>query len=55
VGCTDFPTAFLPRHIDTTPVPPGVVFHYLVRAALPIQGSWGLDSSGQERSVPCAF
>jgi hypothetical protein len=29
----------------------GVVFYYLVRAFAPNKGSWGQDSSGQERDV----
>jgi hypothetical protein len=33
----------------------GQVFHYLVRALVPNPGSWGADSMGLERTVPCAF
>ena len=32
---------------------PGEVLHYLVRALLPNTGSWGQDSAGAERDLPC--
>jgi hypothetical protein len=39
---------------DAAPVAPGGLRYYLVRALLPNTGSWGVDSNGAERSVPCA-
>jgi hypothetical protein len=41
-------------YLDTTPVPAGTVRYYLVRARLPNAGSWGTDSAGTQRVVPCA-
>jgi hypothetical protein len=39
--------------MDPESPPAGVKFHYLCRAALPHPGTWGLDSQGIERTVPC--
>ena len=32
---------------------PGQVFHYVVRAALPFAGGWGVDSEGVPRTPGC--
>lgn len=53
-GCTLFPFLTTPMLNDTAPVFPGVVNYYLVRSSYPNVGSWGLNSSGVERSVACA-
>ena len=38
---------------DSTPVFPGELHHYLVRASFPNEGSWGANSVGEERGIPC--
>ena len=53
-GCVAFPQVTEPLLNDTTPVPPGVVYYYLVRSTYPYVGSWGVTSAGIARSVPCA-
>jgi hypothetical protein len=51
-GCSVFLTASV--HITDSSNPlPGAVSFYLVRAKQPNQGSWGQDSNGAERAVPC--
>jgi hypothetical protein len=51
--CTLFPPSPATAHTDAAPVAPGAVHYYLVRPFLPNLGSWGLDSAGVERTVPC--
>ena len=41
-------------HVPIAQPPPGGVYYHLVRAHVPFTGSWGRDSGGQERPVPCA-
>ena len=43
-----------PRLTDATVPAPGRAFFYLNRAVSPNAGSWGADSAGVERAVPCA-
>jgi hypothetical protein len=38
---------------DSTPVFPGELHHFLVRASFPYEGSWGGNSVGEERVIPC--
>jgi len=52
--CTLFANIVDPELNDPVPVLPGEVHYYLVRAGFPFTGSWGGDSSGAERIVPCA-
>jgi hypothetical protein len=42
------------EHMDAVIPSIGAVRYYLVRAFAPHVGSWGRDSAGIERSVPCA-
>jgi len=52
--CETFGT-FNAFYVDTTTPTPGMTFHYLARAFGPGSiGSWGADSNGQERMIPCA-
>jgi len=51
-GCTLFPAASATTFVDAS-VPPAGGHAYLVRATRPHLGSWGGDSTGAERSVPC--
>ena len=53
VGCTTVPITE-PLWSDPEQPPPGVVFHYLVRAMTPSVGSWGADSAGNERVPACS-
>jgi hypothetical protein len=53
-GCTAFPLTGASSFNDAAAVPAGQVRYYLVRPRLPHAGSWGIDSSGAERSVTCA-
>jgi hypothetical protein len=53
-GCFAFPLVTVPVLTDIAPVGPGVVHYYLVRPTYPHVGSWGLNSAGQVRTVPCA-
>jgi hypothetical protein len=39
---------------DNENPPAGGVFHYLVRALMPLAGSWGQDSAGNERVGVCS-
>ena len=43
-----------PRLADAAVPTPGRAFFYLNRAVVPHVGSWGADSVGVERAVPCA-
>ena len=52
--CTTFSDA-APCFPDGAPVPPPAgSFFYAVRTLSPRLGSWGMDSVGVERTVPCA-
>jgi len=53
-GCTALPLTTQTFVTDTAVPPPGVVYSYLVRSKLPNVGSWGANSEGVERTVPCA-
>ncbi|MDH3785680.1 MAG: FG-GAP-like repeat-containing protein, partial [Acidobacteriota bacterium] len=53
-GCTAFVIAGQSSFLDVTAPSPGTTLFYLVRSGRPLRGSWGADSVGQERSVPCA-
>jgi hypothetical protein len=53
IGCTMFgpsPQIFL---VDVEPLPSGEVRYYMNRSFVPNLGSWGQDSAGVERTVPC--
>ncbi len=39
--------------VDPAVPAPGLIFHYLVQPQLPCEGSFGADSAGVERTVPC--
>jgi len=52
-GCVVFP-ASIPSLSDPTLPSVGTVLHYLIHSAAPNAGSWGRDSAGVERLVPCA-
>lgn len=53
-GCVTFiTTASATCVLDGVEPPMGGVFFYLVRSLTPNLGSWGLRSSGMERSVSC--
>ena len=43
-----------PSFTDVAEPPPGSVFYYLNRPVSPHAGSWGFDSAGVERTVPCS-
>jgi hypothetical protein len=51
-SCTTF-TLAAPSFRDETVPAPGAAFYYLNRALLPFAGSWGADSTGTERILPC--
>ncbi len=54
-GCTGLaPTSQL-FVVDAAAVPAGEIRFYLVRPRLPNPGSWGQNSAGQARTVPCGF
>jgi hypothetical protein len=55
LGCTALPLTAQTFAVDTTAVPPGQIRFYLVRPRLPNPGSWGQNSAGQARVVPCAI
>ncbi len=53
IGCTmfgPFPQTFL---VDAAPLASGEIRHYMNRSFIPNLGSWGQDSAGVERTVPC--
>jgi hypothetical protein len=53
IGCTmfgPFPQTFL---VDVEPVLAGEIRYYMNRSFIPNLGSWGQDSAGVERAVPC--
>ena len=52
IDCTTITTGDT-RWVDSTPLPPGVAFYYLVRPTAPNAGSWGQDSDGVERNDVC--
>ena len=52
VGCATA-IVFVTEFIDPTTPAPGVVSYFDVRALFPNRGSWGLNSSGAERTIPC--
>jgi hypothetical protein len=52
-GCTTF-TMLGTIRVDTQQPALGTVFYYLRRVLEPNPGSWGADSAGVERLVPCA-
>jgi YD repeat-containing protein len=52
VGC-DLQTSGQPSWVASVAPSSGAVDHYLVRALLPHQGSWGTDGSGAERTGIC--
>jgi len=52
-SCTSLGTTSSTCLADSTVPPPGESFYYLVRAASPWPGSWGEDSSGNERFPSC--
>jgi hypothetical protein len=54
-GCVAYPFTTSTSLTDAQPVAPGTVRHYLARATFPHVGSWGMDSTGTERLVPCAM
>ena len=51
-SCVDVITS-LNEWVDTDTPLSGEIFHYLDRPYLPSTGSWGPDSAGNERAVPC--
>ena len=53
IGCTTFGPSPLTRLVDSEPLGLGEIRFYLNRALAPSTGSWGLDSAGLERIVPC--
>ena len=53
VGCTAFFTSS-EFYVDLTVPGSGVTFYYLPRSIQPFLGSFGADSSGNERNIPCA-
>jgi hypothetical protein len=50
--CTTFNSSNFTFNDPERPAP-GAVWHYLVRARSPRKGSWGADSGGTERVIPC--
>ncbi len=54
-GCTAFAQTTQLFVVDATAVPAGEIRFYLVRPRLPNPGSWGQNSVGQQRNVPCGF
>ncbi len=54
VGCVTA-IVFTNELIDPTTPAPGVVSYFNVRPFFPNTGSWGLYSSGTERTIPCAL
>lgn len=50
--CTTFETSNLYETDATEPDPEGLLY-YLVRVLMPDPGSWGVDSGGSVRPVPC--
>jgi hypothetical protein len=54
VDCALFGPLAATTLVDADPVPAGAVYYYLNRAIEPHAGSWGQDSAGQGRQVPCA-
>ncbi len=52
--CTLFPNLPGTEFSDLAPVFQGKVHYYLVRVGYPNVGSWGGNSFGEERIVPCA-
>ncbi len=54
-GCTAFAQTTQLFVVDATAVPAGEIRFYLVRPRLPNPGSWGQNSAGQQRNVPCGF
>jgi hypothetical protein len=52
-GCQTFDVSGTLSLTDATNPLPGTVAFYLVRAKTPNAGSWGKDSAGAERVVPC--
>ncbi len=53
LGCTIFGPLVQTFLVDVEPVPSGEVRHYMNRSTHPNLGSWGQDSAGVERTVPC--
>jgi hypothetical protein len=52
--CTTFNNIGTPSLNDPTQPAAGGMLCYLVRPKLPNAGSWGTDSAGVERAIPCA-
>jgi hypothetical protein len=52
--CTTFVVFGDPRLNDPTQPATGEMLCYLVRPSFPNAGSWGTDSAGVERTIPCA-
>ena len=53
-ACTTFNNIGTPSLNDPTQPAAGGMLCYLVRPKLPNAGSWGTDSAGVERTIPCA-
>ena len=53
IGCTAFGTSSQTFLVDVEPIPSGQIRYYMNRALTTIPGSWGQDSAGLERIVPC--
>ena len=52
-GCMTFERAGTTL-VDAEDPLPGEAFHYLVHPLAPNEGSYGQNSSGSERTAPCA-
>ena len=53
IGCTMFGPFAQTFLVDVEPVASGEVRYYMNRSFIPNLGSWGQDSVGVERTVPC--
>ena len=52
-GCSQF-ELIGPPLVDAFQPDEGQALYYLGRVTAPVSGSWGADSTGAERSLPCA-
>ena len=52
-GCVTLPFTTAPLKVDIAQPAAGQAYYYLVRSVLPNVGSWGQDSAGVERNLPC--
>ena len=52
-GCVTFLPTSEDSVVDVEPVPPSSIRYYLVHPLAPHSGSWGQDSTPEDRTVPC--